>query len=90
MHTHINTQSEYERVIGVRDKLIHANNVVFLCVVVWWIACLWIDEPGTTSAAEPEAEPAGELEAEPTESDAPEAVEESQEEPENSNPGTPN
>ncbi len=90
MHTHINTQSEYERVIGVRDKLIHANNVVFLCVVVWWIACLWIDEPGTTSAAESEAEPAGELEAEPTESDAPEAVEESQEEPENSNPGTPN
>jgi len=48
-HTRIHTQAEYVRIIGLRDKLIHANNVVYLAVLVWWIACLWIDEPGTKS-----------------------------------------
>lgn len=80
MHTHIHTQSEYDRVMGVRDKLIHGNNVVFLCVTAWWIACLWIDEPGTKSDAESEVEPAG--------GEAPEAVEQSQEEPEKSDLST--
>jgi hypothetical protein len=79
-HTHIATQAEYERVMGVRDKLIHGNNVLFLCVTAWWIASLWIDEPGIAStdastaetetapdeseAAPPEAQPDGEGEAE--------------------------
>jgi hypothetical protein len=45
LHTHIQTQADYERVMGLRDKLIHANNVLFLCVMAWWIACLWIDDP---------------------------------------------
>jgi hypothetical protein len=25
----------------------NANSVIFLVVLVWWIVCLWIDEPGT-------------------------------------------
>ena len=50
-HTHIHTQAEYVRIIGLRDKLIHANNVVYLAVLVWWIACLWIDEPGAAAHA---------------------------------------
>jgi hypothetical protein len=61
-HTHIHSQADYERVMGMRDKLIHGNNVLFLCVIAWWIACLWIDEPGAqtgeeTSESEPLAEP---------------------------------
>jgi len=79
LHTVI-TPSNYDRVIGVRDKLIHGNNVLFLCVTAWWIASLWIDEPGIAStdastaetetapdeseAAPPEAQPDGEGEAE--------------------------
>jgi hypothetical protein len=50
-HSVIHTQAEYDRLLGLRDKLIHANDVVYLCVVLWWIACLWIDEPGATSSA---------------------------------------
>jgi hypothetical protein len=50
MHTHVQTQSDYERVMGLRDKLIHGNNVLFLCVIAWWIASLWIDEPGAATA----------------------------------------
>jgi hypothetical protein len=63
-HTQIHTQAEYVRIIGLRDKLIHANNVVYLAVLVWWIACLWIDEPGAASPAgvenaEPQPESSG-------------------------------
>ena len=56
-HTHIQTQAEYDHIIGLRDKLIHANNVVYICVLVWWIAWLWLDEPGAASTdLEPEAD----------------------------------
>ncbi len=78
-HTHIHTQVEYERVMDLRDKLIHGNNAAYLCVLVWWIASMWFDEPGTVTAAEPEPEPAeGEAAAE----GASEAVEESESHPE--------
>ncbi len=93
-HTHIHTQAEYERVMDLRDKLIHANNVVYLCVLAWWIAWLWVDEPGAPSvapvpaesapgeseAAPPEAPPEGEGEAE-----SPEAVENPDPQAESSN-----
>ncbi len=45
-HAAPHTQAEYERVMGIQDKLYNANSVIFLAVVVWWIACLWINEPG--------------------------------------------
>jgi len=54
-HSVIHTQSEYEKLLGLRDKLINADKVVYLCVLLWWIACLWIDEPaepGDTSAVD--------------------------------------
>jgi hypothetical protein len=78
-HTHVHTQADYDRVMDLREKLIHGNNVAYLCVLVWWIACMWFDEPGTTSAAETEIEPA-ESDAEAQE--APEAAEESESHPE--------
>jgi hypothetical protein len=89
MHTHVQTQSDYEHVMGLRDKLIHGNNVLFLCVTAWWIACLWIDEPGAASAeaAPGEAQPEGEAKALPSE--APPA-EHSQPQPESSGPGAQN
>ncbi|MDR3773450.1 MAG: hypothetical protein P4L26_08900 [Terracidiphilus sp.] len=45
------TQAEYEHILGLRDKLFNANGALFCAVLIWWIACLWIDQPG---AAEPE------------------------------------
>jgi hypothetical protein len=46
-HTTPHSQAEYERVIGVQEKLLNTNSAVYVLVVIWWIACLWIDERGT-------------------------------------------
>jgi hypothetical protein len=51
-HTNIHTQEDYKRVIGVIDKLHNADQVIFIVVVVWWIACLWIDEPGNAASSQ--------------------------------------
>lgn len=48
--------AEYERILGLGSKLIDANKAVYVLVLVWWIACLWKDEPGAPAiAAEPGA-----------------------------------
>jgi hypothetical protein len=52
------SEAEYLRVVGLREKLFNANSVVYIAVVVWWIVCLWIDEPGT-EAPVAEAVPVG-------------------------------
>jgi hypothetical protein len=44
------SQAEYERIVGLRDKLFNANGALYVAVLVWWIVCLWNDEPGTASA----------------------------------------
>ena len=44
---HPASRQEYERVIALGGKLVNANKVVFILVLIWWIVCLWIDEPGT-------------------------------------------
>jgi hypothetical protein len=46
------SQAEYDRIIGLRDKLFNANGVLFIAVVVWWIVCLWIDEPGAAASGD--------------------------------------
>jgi len=45
------TQAEYDRIIGLRDKLFNGSGAVYVAVLVWWIVCLWIDEPGAAAAA---------------------------------------
>ena len=55
-HTTIHSRAEYERVMTLRDRLYHANNVVFVCALIWWITWLWLDEPGSPASAA-EAEP---------------------------------
>ena len=62
--TVLHSQADYERIVGLRDKLSNANSALYVAVLVWWIVCLWIDEPG--AVAETPAEiPAetGEMEA---------------------------
>jgi hypothetical protein len=48
-HTTPHSQAEYERVIGMQDKLLNTNSAVYALVVIWWIACLWVDEPGSVA-----------------------------------------
>ena len=40
-----------ERIVAISEKTINANSAVYLAVLVWWIACLWIDEPGAEDEA---------------------------------------
>jgi hypothetical protein len=47
------SQAEYERLVGLREKLFNGNEVVFLVVIVWWIWRLWLDERGTVAAENP-------------------------------------
>lgn len=81
-HSVIHSQAEYDRLLGLRDKLIHANDVVYLCVVLWWIACLWIDEPAEPGAAqdpdseaETDAEATAEAKGETESTESPDAFE---------------
>jgi hypothetical protein len=50
------SQAEYDRIMGLRDKMFNANGAIYIAIVIWWIACLWMDEPGA-SAAEPPQNP---------------------------------
>ncbi len=53
------SMAEYERILGLREKLLNGNNAVYLLVLIWWIVCLWINEPGGKQEAGPAS--AGEL-----------------------------
>ncbi|MBS1805377.1 MAG: hypothetical protein JST28_18605 [Acidobacteria bacterium] len=58
-HTTPHSQAEYERVIGIQEKLLNTNSAVYVLVIIWWIICLWVDEPGTsTERTLPEIAPA--------------------------------
>lgn len=53
------SQAEYERILGLREKLFNADAALYVAVFVWWIAVLWIDEPGggdVPALATPQAE----------------------------------
>ena len=57
LHTTVHAQADYARVMGLQDKFYNANGAIYVAVLVWWIACLWIDEPGSAAggaAAAPE------------------------------------
>jgi hypothetical protein len=48
---HPTTQQEYQRILGLGGKLFNANKVVYIAALLWWIAWLWLDEPGKPAAA---------------------------------------
>lgn len=50
LHSKPHSQAEYEHVMGIQEKLLNANSAVYALVVIWWIICLWIDEPGSTGS----------------------------------------
>ena len=47
----VHSQAEYDRVMNLQEKLYNANNVLYLLVVIWWIVCMWSDEPGVVAPA---------------------------------------
>jgi hypothetical protein len=48
---HPHTQQEYERIVGLVTNLVNANKLVYVCALIWWIAWLWLDEPGAATTA---------------------------------------
>lgn len=53
---HPHTQAEYERIMALGGKLVNGNKVVYIAALMWWIVCLWFDEPGTAPAERVPAE----------------------------------
>jgi hypothetical protein len=46
----VHSRAEYDRAMGLQTKLYNTSSVVYVGVLVWWIVCLWIDEPGMKAA----------------------------------------
>jgi len=42
------TRAEYQQILALGSKLFNANKILYVVVVLWWIAVLWFDEPGST------------------------------------------
>ncbi len=42
----VHSRAQYDSLMTVRDRMYSANDIVYLCVLIWWIVCLWCDEPG--------------------------------------------
>ena len=45
-HTHPSSHAEYARILGLQQNLYNASSAVYVLALIWWIACLWINEPG--------------------------------------------
>lgn len=45
------SREEYEHVLRMVDHISNAAGVVTIVVLVWWIICLWIDEPAPATPA---------------------------------------
>ena len=58
-HTVPTSQAEYVRILGLQQKLYNAGSAVYVLALIWWIACLWINEPGQKTEAT--ASPAPEI-----------------------------
>ncbi|MGH9598541.1 MAG: hypothetical protein ACRD27_01650 [Terracidiphilus sp.] len=43
-HTIVHSRAEFERLLDLQGRIVKANSAVYVAVLIWWIACLWIDE----------------------------------------------
>jgi len=58
----VHSRTQYDQLMTLRDRMYSANDIVYFGVLIWWIVCLWIDEPG---AKIDDAEPSASSVAEP-------------------------
>lgn len=49
------TEAEYQHQITIQTRLLNANSLVYLVVVIGWIACLWFGDPDDVAAQIPDA-----------------------------------
>jgi hypothetical protein len=50
------TQADFDHRMALQMRLLDANSLVFLIVVLVWLICLWFDEPGSATAADSPAD----------------------------------
>jgi hypothetical protein len=50
-HTTIDSRAKYEHLMTTQEKLLNGNSAVYILVLIWWIVCLWMDEPGKADPA---------------------------------------
>lgn len=50
-HTTVDSRAKYEHLMNTQERLLNGNSVVYILVLIWWIVCLWIDEPGSSDPA---------------------------------------
>lgn len=43
---------QQKRVLGLGEKLSNTNSTIYIAILIWWIVCLWRDEPGKVAAAQ--------------------------------------
>jgi hypothetical protein len=48
----LQSMTEQQKVIGLGEKLSNTNSTIYIAILIWWIVCLWRDEPGTAAAVE--------------------------------------
>lgn len=47
----LQSMTERQRVLGLGEKLSNANSTIYIAILIWWIVCLWRDEPGVSQPA---------------------------------------
>ena len=57
------SMAEYQHLLSLRDGIGYANSAIGVLVLVWWIVCLWKNEPDATTPAA--ASPSGAVSALP-------------------------
>jgi hypothetical protein len=57
-HTIVHNHTELNRALAVQARIADANSAVYFCVLIWWIAILWIDEPTGPNPASTRPHPA--------------------------------
>jgi hypothetical protein len=49
---HPHSADEYQHLMDLRDRIFYANSAVLVLALIWWIACLWKNEPGNESGSD--------------------------------------
>ena len=44
------SMTDRTRIMGLGEKLSNTNSTIYIAILLWWIVCLWRDEPGTAKA----------------------------------------
>lgn len=58
------SMADRQRIMGLGEKLSNTNSTVYVAILIWWIVCLWRDEPGTVRVADHPPAPAVAADAE--------------------------